>query len=365
MHSNKISTYVLVKKLSDNDLLDKTKALAKEERSLLRITNAPAKKHIDQIKFLGSKGTAGAGCTTQLPKVAFYLWIGICILSLIPSVSFAEPQEDSAPLRWSTNHSYDGWALLGLAGATAATMMLLDTNTGTGSWSSPVLLDGSVRNALRSPSLSGRNFANSLSDWSRNVMVAAPFVMDIAALQYWRGNDPDGALRSMVVAAQSFALNVFANELVKRIISRERPYLAECGTDPGYNSNCHSVDVYHDAYRDAYRSFYSGHVSMAFTGAGLICLNHSKLNLFNGNTTADQLACAGAVGLASLTGLLRIVADQHYLSDVLVGAGVGFFSGYFFPGFFHSTENAAKTSVNYFVLPMGQDSVAFIQTIRF
>lgn len=35
------------------------------EKYVAVLTNAPIKEHKDQIKFLGSKGTAGAGCITQ------------------------------------------------------------------------------------------------------------------------------------------------------------------------------------------------------------------------------------------------------------------------------------------------------------
>jgi hypothetical protein len=39
----------------------------------------------------------------------------------------------------------------------------------------------------------------------------------------------------------------------------------------------------------------------------------------------------GALLLASATGVLRIAADDHYASDVIVGALVGIAAGYLFP----------------------------------
>ena len=42
-----------------------------------------------------------------------------------------------------------------------------------------------------------------------------------------------------------------------------------------------------------------------------------------------------AVSVATLTGVFRIVSDSHYLSDVFVGAGVGWFYGYIMPKLLH------------------------------
>ena len=39
--------------------------------------------------------------------------------------------------------------------------------------------------------------------------------------------------------------------------------------------------------------------------------------------------------MASLTGLFRIMADKHWMTDVLGGAGVGLFSGWLMPWLLH------------------------------
>lgn len=62
------------------------------------------------------------------------------------------------------------------------------------------------------------------------------------------------------------------------------------------------------------KSFYSGHTSTAFTSAGVVCVIEK-----------DQ--CGLALGLAATTGYLRIAADKHWLSDVVVGAAAGFLTG--------------------------------------
>ena len=66
------------------------------------------------------------------------------------------------------------------------------------------------------------------------------------------------------------------------------------------------------------KSFPSGHTSTSFVGAGYFCAYDSKL-------------CIPAVLIASSVGYLRIGADKHWLSDVLVGAGLGFAGGRLVP----------------------------------
>ena len=50
---------------------------------------------------------------------------------------------------------------------------------------------------------------------------------------------------------------------------------------------------------------------------------------------------AAGLPLAALTGYLRIAADRHYLSDVLVGAGAGTLFGTLVPRLLHSPGAAA------------------------
>ncbi len=66
-------------------------------------------------------------------------------------------------------------------------------------------------------------------------------------------------------------------------------------------------------------SFYSGHTSLAFASAGAICLSE--------NTEM----CVGALVLAGGVGYLRIAANKHWGTDVLVGAGVGYACGRYVP----------------------------------
>jgi hypothetical protein len=69
-------------------------------------------------------------------------------------------------------------------------------------------------------------------------------------------------------------------------------------------------------------------------GAGLVCSHHLNVPLY-GNAYADAAACAIAAGAAVSTGVLRLVADRHYVTDVLAGAAIGAGAGFVMPMFAH------------------------------
>jgi membrane-associated phospholipid phosphatase len=77
------------------------------------------------------------------------------------------------------------------------------------------------------------------------------------------------------------------------------------------------------------------------TAAGLTCVHHRHVPLF-GHPAADTGACVAMV-LATLgTGVTRIIADRHYTTDVLVGAAIGFGSGYGLPWLLHYRARSAE-----------------------
>ena len=68
----------------------------------------------------------------------------------------------------------------------------------------------------------------------------------------------------------------------------------------------------------SYDSFPSGHTATAFMTATLL---HKEY----GETVSPWFSVAG-YGMAAVTGLMRIEANRHWVSDVLAGAGAGMFS---------------------------------------
>ncbi len=68
-------------------------------------------------------------------------------------------------------------------------------------------------------------------------------------------------------------------------------------------------------------SFPSGHSTTAFLAATIL---HKEY----GESISPWFSVAG-YGIAAGTGIARVVADKHWISDVLAGAGIGIFSGEF------------------------------------
>jgi len=127
----------------------------------------------------------------------------------------------------------------------------------------------------------------------------APFLLDAGLLTGVVHRRGDLAWQMAILDAEALTLTGLLTESTKRLAARARP------SGPGEND-----------------SFFSGHASIASAGATLLCLQHLELDLL-GNKAADAAVC-GAAGVAALsTGLLRIISDRHWASDVIVGTAVG------------------------------------------
>ena len=127
--------------------------------------------------------------------------------------------------------------------------------------------------------------AATISDYTQYTMLAAPFLIQL-------DKDRVGE-RLGAVAAAEFGVSALTH-ITKETAKRVRPNGS--GT----------------------ASFFSGHTSAAFTGAGIICHDEPKL-------------CPAALALAGTTGYMRIAANRHWASDVIVGAWFGYAGGQLIP----------------------------------
>jgi membrane-associated phospholipid phosphatase len=127
----------------------------------------------------------------------------------------------------------------------------------------------------------------------------------------------------LVTEAAAGALLV--NQVVKLLAGRRRPY-AFFGNDIGY------------ARSEDNLSFYGGHTSFAFSVAAAT-VTVAAMRGYAG------VGIAAGVGftLSAAVGYLRIAADQHYLTDILVGTAVGGLLGWAIPWVFHAPSPAPAT----------------------
>ncbi|UJR86951.1 phosphatase PAP2 family protein [Sandaracinus amylolyticus] len=188
-----------------------------------------------------------------------------------------------------------------------------------GRWRGGILFDEAFRSAIRLSAVEDQEIARHVSDV---LLLTVPLValVDGLATPLAQGN---GELAWRATFAHVLALGVTlgAGEIVKRAAGRARPFERDCAEDPT-RRGCGDSDIF--------SSFYSLHSGVTFTSAGFMCAMHGVRGMY-GNTAADATACGVSIAMAATTGLLRVVSDRHYISDVLVGAALGFLVGFFLP----------------------------------
>lgn len=197
-------------------------------------------------------------------------------------------------------------------------------------WTGPVLWDGPVRDVLRARSRLGQKQAAQVSDALYKGMVLGPYVIDNFFVTLGVHQNADVALQLTLMDMQSLGLSGVVTLAAEHAVGRQRPYVAGCkGPDKadevGFNQ-CGGADDF--------KSFYSGHAAAMFTMAGLTCAHHQHLPLYGGGAP-DAIACALMVALAATGSAARIVSDRHWSTDVVLGASVGIFNGYFLPLWLH------------------------------
>ncbi len=201
-------------------------------------------------------------------------------------------------------------------------------------WTGGILLDNPIRGLLRGNNHEQRA-ATMYADTNGIVLSLVPYFDVAVALGIHR--DPEIAAQMFLINAQAQSFTGSLTLFTKWAIGRQRPYARDCGS-AGTISGTHTCGTNYDN-----SSFFSGHTVSAFTGAGLMCVHHEHLPLYGGGAP-DKWACLWALIGASSSAVLRIVSDDHYASDVMTAAGVGFLSGYIIPSWLHYGFGRTRTS---------------------
>jgi len=121
-------------------------------------------------------------------------------------------------------------------------------------------------------------------------------------------------VRAAVIVVESVALAGAATEILKVGFARKRPFVRY-----GNGSLEAPFDVRDD---DSRQGFVSGHTS-AVAALGISAALCASLQ----DSELAPAAWTAAGTLVALTGTLRLVAEQHYLTDVLAGTAVGAAAG--------------------------------------
>lgn len=234
-------------------------------------------------------------------------------------------------LHWHEHWGRVGWQeylTIGLGGFTGLTTHLLADRREEPSWDRPILFDEAVRDLLVFESRDHQRIASDVSDWLVGFAFVHPVLVDNFLVTWLGHGSDDVAYQMFVINAQAYSVTLAVNGLTKRLSNRARPWADECDTDES-RRDC-------DAPKRN-RSFHSGHAAMTATGAGLVCAHHTHLMLY-GNPVLDVGACVVSVLGTATTGAMRISANNHWPTDVVVGHLVGYLSGYLMPTLLYYRE---------------------------
>jgi membrane-associated phospholipid phosphatase len=213
-----------------------------------------------------------------------------------------------------------------------------------------ILFDEALRDALVLGTESDRHGVATAADVLLGALIVFPTVVDAGIVAWGYYGSPDVAWQMTMVNLQSFAFTSLITGVTKRVADRERPMATKCREDPDYDDSCSASGGHY--------SFPSGHSSLAFTGAALICIHHFRLNLY-GDGAGEIVTCATGVMAAAFTGISRMASDKHYASDVIAGATIGSVSGALMPWLlyygFGPVTQVTETST---IMPVVSDETA-------
>ncbi|MCA9617014.1 MAG: phosphatase PAP2 family protein, partial [Myxococcales bacterium] len=231
----------------------------------------------------------------------------------------APATDTSARWRPSFRRLGFGHAIAGGVAAAAGIVMRLTWDAPDDArWPGAGVIDRGFADALRSHGRR-RDRLEAFSDVLLYSAMAYPFVEAFAVGLGDREAWPTAFQLSMV-SALAVTLNLFVTQTFKLALARARPYVSTCdGADP--HPSCGASD--------SYQSMPSGHSSSTFATAGLVCASQRALPIYGRD--GGPIACASLLAVATTTAALRVAADKHWLSDVLVGGTLGFAIGYLLP----------------------------------
>jgi len=140
-------------------------------------------------------------------------------------------------------------------------------------------------------------------------LIESPYI-EFGALLLFKVKCKNDFVNTVLLIAKSEALMLALTYPIKYITKEERPYSYQKGLD-GVPLDVRKQDS------QAFLSMPSGHSSEAFVAATIVYREYRYLSPWYG---------IGAYTLASTVAVFRMVNDQHWESDVFVGAGIGILS---------------------------------------
>ena len=244
----------------------------------------------------------------------------VLLVALIAAAPSAAGAQSRSPLPYQAARDL---TITGAAGALWLLSQLFEKQLApeTCRWCDPPGFDASVRGSLQWSNTAVADAASNVLAYGG--MPLATLSVDLAI----SGGDLKILGTDALIAAESALLAGAFDQGVKLLVGRERPFVH--ALDPSQKPTT-------AAPGENNVSFYSGHTS--FTTA--IAVSSALCASLRGEKQA-WLVWATGVPLALGTGYLRIAADKHYATDVIVGAALGGLFGAAIPYLLHRPSAGA------------------------
>lgn len=263
-----------------------------------------------------------------------FAWIALAGAAALPrTASAADPDR----VEWSKDWPRARWweAVDAVVLTVADTLVEQDVPIQSNAhWRGGILFDDWARNALRGRTAGTQSVASTTSDVLYYGGTIGPLVIDNYFVALSLHQNADVAAQMLVINMQSLGVSGLISLVAEHGVGRARPYTDRCDPDGKIRDDSGAIMTNHCGTRNDYRSFFSGHTAAVSTMAGLTCVHHQHLPLYGGGF-ADLAPCLVMIGAATATGILRVVYDEHWASDVMVGWITGAFSGYVLPSLLH------------------------------
>ena len=237
-------------------------------------------------------------------------------ITLASSPAWAQVPPQKRPIRWDPG--IDTAVTVGGAAAWLASELLKgDLAPSHCRWCAANAVDAETRRALVWQDADAAARLSNVTGFLLVPLAAIGFDAMAAAHEGAIGNVPEDVL----LTAEAGVLAADVDQLTKLLVGRERPFVHALAPDEKLQTASPA---------DNNVSFYSGHTTETFALAAA----SGTIGELHGYRWAPVAWGVGGA-LAGVTAYLRIAADKHWLTDVLVGAVVGIGIGVGVPCLFH------------------------------
>jgi membrane-associated phospholipid phosphatase len=228
----------------------------------------------------------------------------------------ASADEPAQPLHWDPAWTHVGpadYALtcIGLT-SLAVELTVLQSKQPPLRWTGPTLFDQATRDLLRGSTAETRDAATVASWTLLAIDISYPVVVDVP-----------------------YAWARYGPRVAGDLFWQDSTVLSLAAAAGGTTSECLTST-------ESTRSFPGGHMAVATAGAVLVCMQHLKMSLYGGRW--DAVACTAALASALAVGVLRIVTDNHWATDVVAGSALGFAFGWGVPVLMHLHGHASSST---------------------